>query len=688
MHTPNPPDEIPWADHVPDASVDQAAFNAAWDLRTLWQRGQRIRPAEYRDRLGAAVFAWPEVLYALASAEQRACLEAGEPPSTADDGWLREALPGRSGIYSRLLESLASDPADRADAPTEPTRPYPYLSPSAVPGELGRLGHFRVIREIGRGGMGVVFKAEDEKTILGDKRRALKVLEPRTRTPESLARFVREVQTVHQIPHLNVVGVYTAAEENGVAYLEMEYVYGPTLDDLIGHHLGSPVPLSLAADLIRQTALGLAAAHNHGFTHRDVKPANILLEWVLEDDAYPLGWRARVCDFGLAVAADQAKLTREGGVPGTLLYLSSEQLDPQLGGVGPLSDVFALGIVAFELVTGHHPFKCDDPRATALKLLAGNVESPRSENGQIPERLERLILQMLKRLPNERPRAEDVAAELSNILSLNEVPPTIRSESASGLLERARVADVQNPPTAGSAKEKHRRPAGDEAQDVLLRTTKKSPAVAPLTLDLAVTVWKKETRDPSPSKEASVPGLSVDDPKAVPLQAGDYVRLEVRLHRPAYIYVLQLEASGDVAPLYPWLKCDWGQRGAEQPSVRLDLPSDPLKKSIPLTDGPSGIEAFVVLVREGPLGEDENGRLKELFRSGLRQGKFDPLRGAVWVGTDEERFGHEADRARVNLDAARPVEDPVMRVRRLLQSDEIRGLSKVCRGVCYPFAGT
>jgi hypothetical protein len=124
-------------------------------------------------------------------------------------------------------------------------------------------------------------------------------------------------------------------------------------------------------------------------------------------------------------------------------------------------------------------------------------------------------------------------------------------------------------------------------------------------------------------------------------------------------------------------------RGAESQIEQLAIPKD----GAALTKGPSGLEAFLVMARGQPLPEHQNDSLKSLFVSGTKSERFDPLRGAVWIGTDEEWVGEKEDRARINFDATRAVNDPVALLQQMLRSDEVRGLSEIIRGVCFPFAG-
>jgi hypothetical protein len=162
------------------------------------------------------------------------------------------------------------------------------------------------------------------------------------------------------------------------------------------------------------------------------------------------------------------------------------------------------------------------------------------------------------------------------------------------------------------------------------------------------------------------------------------MRVEAEATRPAYLYVLYLDARGEAAPLFPWRKYDWEDRPPEQKRLRLHLPEDPVKDAAPLEAGPSGIEAVLLLARPEPLRAEEVTRLRVLFPK-PPPARFDPLRGAVWLGA-EERFGNVRDRGRPELDKSGTVFDPVERARRLVRG-ELKGLADDVRGVCYPFEG-
>ena len=210
---------------------------------------------------------------------------------------------------------------------------------------------------------------------------------------------------------------------------------------------------------------------------------------------------------------------------------------------------------------------------------------------------------------------------------------------------------------------------------------------------------------------------------ALPLQTGDWMRIEAETNREAYLYVIYVDAKGEASPMFPWRKYNWNDLPSEEKRSRLNLPEDPKKDGAPLDPGPSGIETVLVLARAEPLSAAEVARLRQLFEkepelvflpaSGARtvgftgalsgQGpilaasalfaertnpnEFDSLRGAVWLGA-EDRFGNAQDklRARPNQERSVAVLDPVERMRRLVRG-ELKELCGDVRGVCYPFKG-
>jgi serine/threonine-protein kinase len=218
--------------------------------------------------------------------------------------------------------------------------PFPSL-----PAEFGR---YRVLRLLGRGGMGSVYLAEDSQ--LGRKV-ALKLpaFDP-GETGQRAERFVREARSAAVLQHPNICTVYDAGEIGGRPFISMAFVEGRPLEDSID--ADSPMPQQRAAEVIRKVAIALAHAHGKGIVHRDLKPANVMLT----ADSEPV-----VMDFGLAkrvaeADASEAKLTRDGAIMGTPSYMAPEQVKGEIDRIGPATDVYALGVMLFELLTGRTPY--------------------------------------------------------------------------------------------------------------------------------------------------------------------------------------------------------------------------------------------------------------------------------------------------------------------------------------------
>ncbi len=244
--------------------------------------------------------------------------------------------------------------------------PAGLLAPSDQPGVLGRLGHYDILEVRGRGGFGIVLRAFD--TTL-QRVVALKMLDPvLAATSPPRQRFLREARAVAKVAHENVVRVHAVAEEP-VPYLVMEYVDGPTLQEAIDK--GGPLPAAEVVRLGREIALGLAAAHDQGLIHRDVKPANVLLAGGVER-------HARLTDFGLARSADDASLTQSGVIAGSPLYMAPEQVRGEL--LDARADLFALGSLLYTMAAGRPPFRAANTFAV-LKRVAEDTPRPLRDVG-------------------------------------------------------------------------------------------------------------------------------------------------------------------------------------------------------------------------------------------------------------------------------------------------------------------
>ena len=268
-------------------------------------------------------------------------------------------------------------------------------------------GRFRIDGTLGRGGMAVVYLAHD--TVLG-RPVAVKVLADHGMEDHSFrARFAREARIAAGLTHPNVVQVFDVGEEAGRPFIVMEYVEGETLgDELRRERRLAPARV---IDVARQCCAGLACAHAAGLVHRDIKPQNLL---VTADGA------VKIADFGVAHALDQTRLTLTGSIVGTARYLAPEQtVSTRVTGA---ADVYALGVVMYELLTGRPPHPGDSLPELVLAKRRESAKPPRALRPEIPAQLDAAVVSCLAAAPERRPTAAGLAE------ALTDEPTVVRSE--------------------------------------------------------------------------------------------------------------------------------------------------------------------------------------------------------------------------------------------------------------------
>ncbi len=309
---------------------------------------------------------------------------------------------------SALLKA-AQEAGSFLESPVRMTEPageteFPFLTAPLVAGDMGSLGPYRILQRVGRGGMGIVFRAIDPKL---QRVVAVKVLAPEIAiNPTARLRFEREARSAAAVSHPHVVVIHAVDEAHKPPYLVMEFVQGKTLAE----KLAAQGMLSVK-EILRigaQIAEGLAAAHQQGLVHRDVKPANVLLENGVE--------RAKVTDFGLAKTVDDVALTRTGDLSGTPQFMSPEQASG--GPIDHRTDLFSLGAVLYAMCTGTAPFRADNPLAL-LKRICEDVPRPiRQANPDVPDWLCAIVGRLLAKSPADRfQTAAEVAALLQKHLA-------------------------------------------------------------------------------------------------------------------------------------------------------------------------------------------------------------------------------------------------------------------------------
>ncbi|HYH63700.1 MAG TPA: serine/threonine-protein kinase [Urbifossiella sp.] len=324
-----------------------------------------------------------------------------------------------------------TDPSPSAALSTDepPDDPLDFLEPACRPDAVGRLGHYEMLQLVGRGGFGIVFRAFDDVL---QRVVAVKVLAPRLAAGSpARKRFVREARAYAGVRHENVVQVH-AIEAEPIPYLVMEFIPGATLEALLAET--GPLP---AADVVRvgvQVARALAAAHQHGLIHRDVKPANILIEDGPES-------RVKLSDFGLARAADDASLTQSGQIAGTPMYMSPEQARGDT--LDARSDLFSLGSVLYAMVTGRPPFRAANSMAV-LKRVTDDAPRPvRDVIPEVPAGLCAVIERLHAKDPADRVQSAGEAAELlANCLGEPNVVKRRETPSPRGFRRPARLVAV------------------------------------------------------------------------------------------------------------------------------------------------------------------------------------------------------------------------------------------------------
>ena len=288
-----------------------------------------------------------------------------------------------------------------------PTMALPAATAVVQPGRIFA-DRYEVLGTLGRGGMGVVYRARDRQL---DEVVALKILRPEVLAADSslLDRFKQEIKLARRITHRNVLRTHDFGEAGGIPYISMEYFEGVTLKEVV-HNRGA-LPMGVGLSIAKQMCHGLGAAHAGGVVHRDVKPQNML---ILPETA-----EVKIMDFGISrvssVEPGASGLTTAGTVMGTPDYMPPEQAQGRPADFR--SDLYSLAVVLFEMFTGTLPFKGETPMAVVLAQIQKAPPRPRSVNPRLPAELEAIILRGLQKEPARRWQSADSLLEALSAVS-------------------------------------------------------------------------------------------------------------------------------------------------------------------------------------------------------------------------------------------------------------------------------
>jgi serine/threonine-protein kinase len=267
---------------------------------------------------------------------------------------------------------------------------------------IHHLGRYEIIGELGKGAMGLVYKAHDPiiDRILAIKTISLSLAMDEREDYE--ARFYQEAKAAGRLNHPNIITVYDVGKSSDVAYIVLEYLEGRELSEILNE--GKRLPIHQVLDIVKQVAQGLTYAHEHGVIHRDIKPSNIMLT----SDS-----RVKITDFGIARMTSSAVQTQAGIVLGSPRYMSPEQVMGKP--IDQRSDIFSLGVMLYEMLTETAPFVGDTLNEIMFQTININPPAPRSINNQLPVGLDFIVAKALKKEPNDRYQsAREFGSDLSD----------------------------------------------------------------------------------------------------------------------------------------------------------------------------------------------------------------------------------------------------------------------------------
>lgn len=516
-----------------------------------------------------------------------------------------------------------------------------------------RVGRYLIGERIGEGAFGAVYRGWDEE--LG---RTVAIKVPRVNPlaiHADLERVITEARTVAKLRHPHIVSVFDVVrDDKDVPLLIMEYVAGSTLRHRIEQ---GPMDRQKSVQLIATIAEAIDFAHRAGFVHRDLEPGNILLD---EDD------QPHVSDFGLALH-ESVQGTRAGESAGSLAYMSPEQVRGESHWLDGRADVWALGVMLYEMLVGRLPFCGETLDQLATEILCREPKPLRQIDRGISPSLEQICLRCLEKDVSRRfATAGDLATALLGELDIQPQQSEARraTEGAIHVSRRWWLMAAGAAALAG---------IGGAAMIRKLRPKPSSPAFVNAELDLRV--WRPG--------EGGFSDASIRDPFVLPLRPGDQVRIEGSLDQACYAYFLWIDARGRASPVFPWLQGDWKRRPErEMPMTQLTLPLA-VGEAWEVEQGPAGTESVVLLARPSrlPLDVDLPTRIGSLAS---QQGE--PARHAIDIRNGAIAAWSGSRPRAMDFSRTQAISEPALQNQQRL-IEQLNDLFSVYRAVCFGVQG-
>jgi len=486
-------------------------------------------------------------------------------------------------------------------------------------------GRYRIQRRLGKGGMARVYLAEDESL---DRQVAIKILEDRhSDDPHFIERFQREARAAARLNHPNLVQIYDRAQVDGTSYIVMEYVEGETLKDLIRRE--APLDPRRAIGIAMQVLAALRVAHQAGVIHRDIKPQNILVQ--------PDG-RVKVADFGIARAGG-SDMTEAGSIVGTAQYLAPEQA--QGLELGPPADLYAVGVVLYEMLTGRVPFEGDSAVTIAMKHVQEPPQQLTERNPLVPPSLEAVVMRALSKNPAQRyATAEEMGVDLDRVrqgLPVSEETMVIGAETAT---TRLQATETMVAPTAMAPRMGPPPPSSSDGRRTLW-TVLGIVGVVLLALIVGLVVWTSTGGDDGPpTTETTLAEVEVPDLVGLDREGAVAALEQVELE------ALIIETTSDEAPEGSVVR----QRpppGTVVPTgstVEIEVVAETVTVPVPnvvgrsAADAVTALEELKLIVRQVPQASSDvpEGRvISQSPRAGQRVPRGSTVEIAVSTGSEQ-----------------------------------------------------